>query len=393
MADSSKLDDLINKKDVLENDLIQLRGLALDTLEKITQKELEISNNDNAIQELLNPKNPVLKVFSRVGTKASNVIKNVRLSVMSEDDLKNEYQIYKRVNDTLGKESVPFETFKETPEDFVSPSNKPSHFKKVEDMMGKGGTDLSKVLQQVIHSTNETIQQITKNAEEPLNHVAQAQEKLNEIVPSLKEKLTNGFFNLGKHAGDIIKTAKDTYTKAAQEVDSEMQASTTTNEVQKTQTVQGADTSSTEKKQAKPNLTGHTSEEKDVTPDIKVEEVVVEKTVKKRVPAKKAAKPKLGKKEQASEDLKKSRVLACRKVFKSYKEVIDKNTDPAVKPVYLYLDYVAFVENNNTPKEHQLNAVSFSKAVKALESVQNKKANETVIEDAPVAPATRRKSP
>lgn len=212
--------------------------------------EEERKKIEKEISDLDAPSNPLLKAFSRLSSKASNVVRNVRLATMSEEQLKEEYVIYQRVSESLGKTTVSFEEFKAAPEDHVYKERKESLLKKIEDEVSDG---LSKTVEG-LSKASATIQEKTHDISEKTKpEIEKMKEKVastieyNRINPDstaqkLKESILNSveeskplFSEIGrtfKLGASLLKTkiekVGDSYAAAKAEVEAHQNAAKTT---------------------------------------------------------------------------------------------------------------------------------------------------------------------
>lgn len=212
--------------------------------------EEERKKIEKEISDLDAPSNPLLKAFSRLSSKASNVVRNVRLATMSEEQLQEEYVIYQRVSESLGKPIVSFEEFKAAPEDHVYKERKESLLKKIEDEVSDG---LSKTVEG-LSKASATIQEKTHNISEKTKpEIEKMKEKVastienNRINPDstaqkLKESILNSVEESKPLLSEIGRTFKlgasllktkiekvgDSYAAAKAEVEAHQNAAKTT---------------------------------------------------------------------------------------------------------------------------------------------------------------------
>lgn len=212
--------------------------------------EEERKKIEKEISDLDAPSNPLLKAFSRLSSKASNVVRNVRLATMSEEQLKEEYVIYQRVSESLGKPTVSFEEFKVAPEDHVYKERKESLLKKIEDEVSdglsktvEGLSKASATIQEKTHDISEkTKPEIEKMKEKVASTIENNRTNPDSTAQKLKESILNSVEESKPLLSEIGRTFKlgasllktkiekvgDSYAAAKAEVEAHQNAAKTT---------------------------------------------------------------------------------------------------------------------------------------------------------------------
>lgn len=330
MADQLKVEEILKRRKEATEKLEELQQISRNSLDETAKQQEVINSIDAELDELRNPNNPLLRVLSRASEKAGNVIRNVRLSILSEEELKKEYEIYKRVNDSLGKESVAFDTFKVTPEDFIEKNSKPTTLRKVEDSLKETTTNLNQTLKEVVEASEKKLDQASVAVESVVD-------KAKPKVSSLTSFLGKSFSGLGQQVKDIVATTITEYKKA----EAELEAEKNNSEVKVKEPVQP--TSTQPVKTEKSEVSSPVVESQTSTP---AKKVAVKKTVDNKT------------------------LVARKKLFQEYKKKIDKETVSGTKPEYTFARYKEYTVEVAAPKEHVLAAATFKKAVSALEVVE-----------------------
>lgn len=328
MADQLKVEEILKRRKEATEKLEQLQQASRNSLNETAKQQEVINSIDAELDELRNPNNPLLRVLSRASEKAGNVIRNVRLSILSDEELKKEYEIYKRVNDSLGKESVTFDAFKVTPEDFIEKNSKPTALRKVEDSLKETTTNLNQTLKEVVEVSEKKLDQASVVVESVVD-------KAKPKVSSLTSFLGKSFSGLGQQVKDIVNTTITEYKKAEAELEAEKQKSEAKEPVQSTP----AQPVKTEKSEVSlPEVDSQKS-----TP---VKKVAVKKTVDNKT------------------------LIARKKLFQEYKKKVDKETVSGTKPEYTFAGYKEYTVEVAAPKEHILAVATFKKAVSTLDVAQ-----------------------
>lgn len=330
MADQLKVEEILKRRKEATEKLEELQQISRNSLDETAKQQEVINSIDAELDELRNPNNPLLRVLSRASEKAGNVIRNVRLSILSEEELKKEYEIYKRVNDSLGKESVAFDTFKVTPEDFIEKNSKPTTLRKVEDSLKETTTNLNQTLKEVVEASEKKLDQASVAVESVVD-------KAKPKVSSLTSFLGKSFSGLGQQVKDIVATTITEYKKAEAELEAEKNSS----EVKVKEPVQS--TSTQPVKTEKSEVSSPVVESQTSTP---AKKVAVKKTVDNKT------------------------LVARKKLFQEYKKKIDKETVSGTKPEYTFAGYKEYTVEVAAPKEYVLAAATFKKAVSSLEVVE-----------------------
>lgn len=212
--------------------------------------EEERKKIEKEISDLDAPSNLFLKAFSRLSNKASNVVRNVRLATMSEEHLNEEYTIYQRISENLGKPTVSFEEFKAAPEDYVYKERKESLLKKIEDEISdglsktvEGLTKASTTIQEKTHEFSEKTKPELEKIKEKvastiennkINPDSTAQKLKESILNSVEESkpLLNEIGRTFKLGASLLKTkiekVGDSYAAAKAEVEAHQNAAKTT---------------------------------------------------------------------------------------------------------------------------------------------------------------------
>lgn len=212
--------------------------------------EEERKKIEKEISDLDAPSNLFLKAFSRLSNKASNVVRNVRLATMSEEQLNEEYTIYQRISENLGKPTVSFEEFKAAPEDYVYKERKESLLKKIEDEISdglsktvEGLTKASTTIQEKTHEISEKTKPELEKIKEKvastiennkINPDSTAQKLKESILNSVEESkpLLNEIGRTFKLGASLLKTkiekVGDSYAAAKAEVEAHQNAAQTT---------------------------------------------------------------------------------------------------------------------------------------------------------------------
>lgn len=180
-----------------ENTEIQKRTEAFKIMEE------EKRNLEKQIADLDAPSNPFLKALSRIGSKANNVVRNVRFSVMNDEQLKEEYVIYQRVSESLGKPVVSFEEFKESPEDHVFKERKESILKKLE-------TDFAEGLDKTVDGITKARTTIEEKTNELTDKALPEIEKIKgKVAATIEDSKTNPDSTAQKLKGTILNTVDE----------------------------------------------------------------------------------------------------------------------------------------------------------------------------------------
>lgn len=217
-----------------------------DEIDSLHQQKRSV---EAAIVDLNSPKNPVLKALSRLGTKAENVVRNVRLSMMDEDKLKEEFVIYQHMSARLGKKTVDFNTFKEAPEDYVITEQKESVLKKVEGEVAEGIAKTVDGISKATETIKEKSDQLSTSAKPEIDKlqdrvvqsfetvkpeidkfqgkVAQSLETAKPLFSELNRTFKLGANVLRKKAGAVISSYQEAKLAVEQEQEAAMKTNST----------------------------------------------------------------------------------------------------------------------------------------------------------------------
>lgn len=188
----------------------------------LTELKLSLTDINQSLEDLNRPNNSILKAFSKMGSKANNVIKNVKISLMSDEDLRKEYLIYTRIRDSLEEESVSFDEFKKSPEDFIDiKKNQESTLKKVETEFKEGVSKTTTFITESLSNGEKITKELSEKAQPELQKfqksIKDLSEKAQPQIEELSGKLKIGFGSLLVKMKDL----KDQYSEALKEVNEE----------------------------------------------------------------------------------------------------------------------------------------------------------------------------
>lgn len=232
MSELSKMEEAVQRKNELTQELAQMQADSLKSFKAIEEKETQLQIIQDEIDKLRNPNNSILKIFSRVSEKAGSVVRNVRLSIMSEDDLKKEYEIYKRVNETLGKEVINFDTFKETPEDFIEKKLKKTKFRNFEESVLSATSSFDNAINDVVQTSERGVSKASQALNDVVNNSEKRIIKASQVVDDVVQKsapaiisfanmISQSFSRVGKQAQEMINNTVERYEQAEREVNKE----------------------------------------------------------------------------------------------------------------------------------------------------------------------------